>query len=165
MIHTCPRGERGWWWCLVMLWYIYDGMERRRVLEGGLDWRDSCTVIYAVDMIKGRYRFIGWYPCIHVQLTLSLLRHGADTRAQPAVLNQPWIVHQVPIAAGWTEAVCLEGETMRHTDLQSSVLLLCYGKCIHVVLDPVMVKEMFTWSKTFEHKNNVNAHEGKCPWE
>ena len=42
---------------------------------------------------------------MHVQPTLSLPQHGTATRAKPALLIKPWIVHQVPITAGWTEAV------------------------------------------------------------
>ena len=54
-------------------------------------------------MIKGKCTV--WYPYMHVQPTLSLPRHGTTTRAQPALLIQPWIVHQVPIIAGWKETM------------------------------------------------------------
>ena len=48
---------------------------------------------------------ISVYAC---SVNSSLPRHGAATRAQPALLNLPWIVHQVSIADGWTEAVRIQ---------------------------------------------------------
>ena len=45
---------------------------------------------------------------MHVQTTLSLPWHGAAREVQPALLMQPWIGHQVPIAAGFTGAVWIQ---------------------------------------------------------